>query len=143
MDMRAFEDLKHMLCREVKEITDKGELNAGGLDTVHKLTDTIKNIDKIMMLEEGGEGYSQRRDGDRNSRNREGYSRGGNWEARGRFGHSYDEGGNSYRNRDRMGRYSRDDGRHEMIGELEDLMKDATGRDKEVIRRAVDELKNA
>ena len=54
MDMRAMHDLKEMLCKELDKITMKGELTAGGLETAHKLTDTIKNIDKIMMLEEDG-----------------------------------------------------------------------------------------
>jgi len=33
-------------------------MGAGDLEVIHKLTDTIKNIDKICMLEEEG-GYSQ------------------------------------------------------------------------------------
>ena len=44
--MKAMHELKEMLCRELDEIAKQGELNAGGLETVHKLTDTIKNIDK-------------------------------------------------------------------------------------------------
>ena len=48
--------LKSMLCDELDEIAGKGELSSGDLETIHKLTDTIKNIDKIEALE--GEGYS-------------------------------------------------------------------------------------
>ena len=54
-------ELKDKLCEELEEIARKGELGAGDLEIVHKLTDTIKNIDKIEMLEED-DGYS--RDGD-------------------------------------------------------------------------------
>lgn len=54
--MKKMHDLKQMLCRELDDISSKGELSAGDLETVHKLTDTIKNIDKILALEEG---YSQ------------------------------------------------------------------------------------
>lgn len=57
---------------------------ADTLDTVHKLTDTIKNIDKIMMLEDGD------------------YSRTGEWEAdmRGSYGRTENYSrGNSYANR--------------------------------------------
>lgn len=81
-------ELKEKLCEELKEIARKGELGAGDLEIVHKLTDTIKNLDKIEMLEEHGD-----------------YSRAGDWEAdmRGTYGR-----GSSYRGRkrDSMGRYS-------------------------------------
>lgn len=149
--MRAMHELKEMLCKELEKIADQGELTAGSLETAHKLTDTIKNIDKIMMLEDGsGSEYSQRR----------GYSRAGDWMARGRFGMPYDEGGNSYANRgqhyvrghysreggrDRTtrGGYSRDDGRDEMLGELEEMMQDADGPRREIIRRAMEEIRSA
>ena len=60
MGMKSMYDLRDMLCKELEEITRKGELGAGDLDIVHKLTDTIKNIDKIEAMEE--DGYSSRRD---------------------------------------------------------------------------------
>lgn len=99
--MHYLEELKEMLCKELEEIANKGELTAGSLETVHKLTDTIKNIDKIEMYEE----YSE-----------DDYSEDGEWMGEGRmYGTSY-EGGSSYarggrgrgRNakRDSMGRYS-------------------------------------
>lgn len=40
-----------MLCREQEELSQKDELSVGDLDLAHKLTDTVKNIDKIEMLE--------------------------------------------------------------------------------------------
>ena len=57
-------ELKEKLCEELEEIARKPEMSAGDLEAAHKLTDTIKNIDKIEMLEEDG-----------------GYSRAGDWEA--------------------------------------------------------------
>lgn len=99
MGMKALDELREKFCDELDEIARKPEMSAGDLETVHKLTDTIKNIDKICIMDETG-----------------GYSQAGDWEARGRFGDQYardgyNEGGNSYRrNRDSMGRYSRDDG---------------------------------
>lgn len=54
-------ELKEKLCEELEEIARKPEMSAGDLEAAHKLTDTIKNIDKIEMLEED-DGYS--RDGD-------------------------------------------------------------------------------
>ena len=96
---KAMYDLRDKLCDELDEIARKPEMGAGDLELAHKLTDTIKNIDKICIMSETGE-----------------YSQAGDWEARGRFGDNYarndgySERGNSYGRR-RDGRYSRDDGR--------------------------------
>ena len=57
-DMRK---LKDMLCRELDEFSRRDSIESYDLDTIHKLTDTIKNLDKIEMLEDGG--YSQARGG--------------------------------------------------------------------------------
>lgn len=56
MSKKAMYDLRNMLCDELDELARKGELGAGDLEIAHKLTDTIKNIDKIEMME--SEGYS-------------------------------------------------------------------------------------
>jgi len=125
-----------MLCKELEEIAEKGELSAGGLDTLHKLTDTIKNIDKIEMLEDGD------------------YSNDGDWEAemRGNYGRGYSrdgdrggsrggQGGYSSRRgqrRDNMGRYSRE-GRYSRGGDMMeyvDMMMDEAPdeRTREMIR---------
>ena len=48
---QKMQQLKHMLCKELDEVTMKGQLSMGDLEIVNKLTDTIKNIDKIEMLE--------------------------------------------------------------------------------------------
>ena len=104
--------IKEILMNELYEYEEKAKKMSGGklsvqeLDKIHKLTDTVKNIDKIEMLEEGG-----------------GYSEESNWMADGRmYGTSYD-GGSSYarggrgrgRNakRDSMGRYSSDGGSYD------------------------------
>lgn len=94
--------IKEKLMEELYEVESKlkkagdGKISAGDLEYIHKLTDTIKNIDKIEMLEEG-DGYSED---------------GGNWMARGMYGGNSYEGGNSSarRKRDSMGRYSREGG---------------------------------
>ena len=153
MDMRAMHDLKDMLCKEIDKIAKKGELSAGSLETVHKLTDTVKNIDKIMMLEEDGEdGYSER-GRRRDSMGR--YSRDagmmGSWEARGGYGggHSYDDGGSSYAmggnyRGTRGGRgYSRDDGKDKMLHELGEMMEDADEHQRRILERAMQEIRKA
>ena len=130
MGMRTLYKLKDMLCQELDEIADKGDLGAGDLEIVHKLTDTIKNIDKIMMLEDGD------------------YSRTGEWEAdmRGSYGRTENYNrGNSYANRGRhyvRGHYSRGDGRERMISDIENMMQDATGADRDAYKRALDILSN-
>lgn len=50
MGMKTLYKLKDMLCQELDEIADKGDLGAGDLDIAHKLTDTVKNIYKIEAL---------------------------------------------------------------------------------------------
>ena len=133
--MEYMHELKEKLCDELEEIARKGELGSGDLDIIHKLTDTIKNIDKIDMLEEDG-----------------GYSQDGDWMARGAYNR-----GSSYarRKRDSMGRYSRDgrairyrDGRmysraeakDDIMEKIEDMMDDADPKEKEILRRAMDQL---
>ena len=134
MDMEYMHDLKDKLCKELEEIARKPEMSAGDLEAVHKLTDTIKNLDKIEMLEDGG------------------YSRAGDWEMEGRG--SYNRG-SSYRGRkrDSMGRYSRDgrygpttrmyslaEAKDDMMAKLEDMMGSASDQERAILRQAMDKL---
>ena len=80
--MHKMEELKEMLCEELDKITKKGELSAGSLDVVDKLTHSIKSIDTIMAMKDAG--YSNE------------------------SGYSYARGRGSNVRRDSMGRYSRD-----------------------------------
>ena len=91
--------IKEMLMNEIYEYEENAKKMSGGklsmqeLEKIHKLTDTVKNIDKIEMLE-GDEGYSED----------------GQYMGEGRiYGTSYARGRRNVR-RDSMGRYSRDDG---------------------------------
>lgn len=148
--------IKEMLYAELEEYAERGELSAGSLDVLHKLTDTIKNIDKIEMLEEEG-GYSREggsyeggnsgaRGGRRGGRHyvRAHYSRdsgsygGGSYESGDSYaGGSYGQGG-SYA---RGGGYSREDGKHRMMQQMEQLMQQADNdRQRDVIRRCMDQL---
>lgn len=135
--MEYMHDLKDKLCKELEEIARKPEMSAGDLEAVHKLTDTIKNLDKIEMLEDGG------------------YSRDGDWEMEGRG--SYERGA-SYRGRkrDSMGRYSRDgrygpttrmysraDVRDGMMAQLEEMMDHASEQERAILRQAMDKLEKA
>ncbi len=160
--MHYMEDLKDLLCAELEDYAEKGKksgkMSMGDLDSIHKLTDTVKNILKIDMLE-GETGYSE--DGAYMGEGRiygttydDGMRRGA--------GYSYARGRGRYAKRDSMGRYSRDDGymrrdvrgmrdgysRDEgkayMMEQLEDMMEDAEKpAEKEALRRCMEALKRA
>lgn len=140
--MEKLYDIKEKLCEELEEYARKQELGAGDLEVLHKLTDTIKNIDKIAMLE-GEDGYSG--DGEWRADMQGAYGRGSSYANRGKHwvrGHySRDDG--MARRRDNRGRYSRDDGRSEMMEHLEMAMDSATEQDKENIRRFMRQMENA
>ncbi len=155
--MKSLYELKKMLCYELDEIAEKGELTAGSLETVHKLTDTIKNIDKIEMLEEYedddesyDEGGSYARGRGRNAkRDRMGrYSRDGGYSRDGysRDGYSressYARGGGYGRDDGMM--YSRGDGKEHLMRNIREMMDEAKNeKEREAYRRAMKELENA
>lgn len=160
--MHYMHDLKDLLCAELEDFAEKGKksgkMSMGDLETVHKLTDTVKNILKIDTLSD-----------------ELGYSEDGHYMGEGRiYGTSYDDGmhreggysyarGRRYARRDSMGRYSRDDGmsyardgrgmrsgysrddgKHYMMEQLEEMMEEAEKpAEKEALRRCMDALKRA
>ena len=160
--MHYMEDLKDLLCAELEDYAEKGKksgkMSMGDLDSIHKLTDTVKNILKIDMLE-GETGYSE--DGAYMGEGRiygttydDGMRRG--------VGYSYARGRGRYAKRDSIGRYSRDDGymrrdgrcmrdgysredgKAYMMEQLEDMMEDADKpAEKEALRRCMEALKRA
>lgn len=139
--MEYLYDLKEKMERELKEISQKPEMGAGDLEIVHKLTDTIKNIDKICLLEEE-DGYSQA-DG------RGGYSRNGSYDGgnsyanRGRHyvrGHYSRDSGRGGYSREGRGNYSRNGGREEMMEHVRMAMESAPEDYKEDIRRFLREI---
>ncbi len=161
--MHYMHDLKDLLCAELEDYAEKGKksgkMSMGDLDSIHKLTDTVKNILKIDMLE-GETGYSE--DGAYMGEGRiygtsyDGYDRGTSYaRGRGRYakrdsmgrysrrgGMSYDDDV-SYARGGRRG-YSRDDGKAYMMEQLEDMMEDAEKpAEKEALRRCMEALKRA
>lgn len=83
--------------KELKAIEEKG-LTSSNLDNAYKLVEIMKGVDKIEMMQDGGEysreGYS--RDMEDYSRDRGGYSRNGGYSREGNYSNDYDNG-NSYR----------------------------------------------
>ena len=157
--MDYMHDLKDLLCAELEDYAEKGKksgkMSMGDLESIHKLTDTVKNIMKIDVLKEEA-----------------GYSEDGTYMGDGRiYGTSYDDGmhrdggysyarGRRYARRDSMGRYSRDggmsyrggmrggysraDAKSYMIEQIEEMMETAEKpAEKEALRRCMDALKRA
>lgn len=143
--MHYMHDLKDLMCAELEDYSEKGKksgkMSMGDLESIHKLTDTVKNILKIDMLEEES-GYSER-GGSSYARGRGRYAKRdsmGRYSSRG--GMSYDDD-MSYARGGRRG-YSRDDGKAYMMEQLEDMMEDAEKpSEKEALRRCMEALKRA
>ena len=132
--MKHLEKLKEALCEELDKFGKSGDITVNSLEKIHKLTDTIKNIDKIMMIEEDGAGYSETR----------GRMGGGHM-----HGSSYDDdmmyserrGRNA--KRDSMGRYSRDDAKDDMMNRLGEMMEDADPKQREALKECMRAIERA
>ena len=126
--MEEIYKLKDMLCDELKEYGEKGEMSTGTLDVVDKLAHTIKNLDKIIeSSEEDYSGYYPMYYGE--NRGNRSYNR-----------RSYARGRNA--KRDSMGRYSSEGySRHDMVEQLRDLMEDAPDEHtRQEIQRLVNKM---
>lgn len=143
--MEKLHDLKKKLWAELEELAEKRDMGAGDLEVVHKITDTIKNIDKICMLEDG-DGYSESVDGDDYGRGSS-YANRGKHYVRGHYSRDDGRGGmgdySSRRGGRSRGGYSRDDGRSEMMEHLEMALDSASDQDREIIKRFMRQLEQA
>ena len=126
------EKLREMLCSELDKIVNRGNLTADTLTFVDKITHSIKSIDTIMAMEEAG--YSEDYSGNYS------YARGrGRYAKRDSMGR-YSSDGYSY---ERRGRYSRDEGKHSMVKQLEQMMESAPGeQERNAIMQAINHLEN-
>lgn len=102
--MEYIEKIKKMLCKELDEYAMKNKLSMADIDVIHKLTDTVKNLDKIEMLEQGDEGYSEARGGMRGRS----YMHGSSYDDDMMYSERQGRGRNA--RRDSRGRYSSDMG---------------------------------
>lgn len=144
--MEYIEKIKKMLCKELDEYAMKGKLTGGDLDMIWKLTDTVKNLDKIEMLEDGDsyDGYSEMREypymgGSSYARGR------GRYAKRDRMGRYSSEDGSSYddysERTDR--RYSRDDAKDHMMSKLGAMMEDSDPNEREILKDCMRRLERA
>lgn len=147
--MKHLEKLKEALCEELDKFAKSGDITVNSLEKIHKLTDTIKNIDKIMVLEES-EGYSEARgrtymrgssyDDDVMYSERRGRGRYAKRDSMGRYssdGDSYD--GDEYSERRGRG-YSRDEATDHIMRQLGNMMEDADPKQRETLKKWMREL---
>lgn len=113
--------LKENLMEQLSEFGESSKIPVGSVDLMYKTAETLKDVCKILKMDEEEGEYS--RAYGRDAMGPQGSYRGG----------SYADDGASYR-RDRMGRYSREDGYsrtedkseelHEVVNKLRRMAKD-------------------
>ena len=135
--MEYIEKIKKMMCKELEEYANQNNVSSADVEMIHKLTDTIKNLDKIEMLE-GDDGYS----GDYAMRFDDGvsYARGrGRYAKRDSMGrYSSDYGSNRERNMgDYDRRYSRAEAKDHIMERLGELMESADPNERETLKEAM------
>ncbi len=131
--MHIYEEVKDMLCDELEKIAQKGELTAGSLDIVDKLTHSIKSLETIIAMQDYTDDHSNGYDDGNSNRYYDGryYPR-----------YSYRRGRDSMgRYTSRGGRYSRAEAHEEIVKELRDIMDDAQDESvKNEIKKAVKKI---
>jgi hypothetical protein len=155
--MEYIEKIKKMLCKELDEYAMKGKISGSDLDMIWKLTDTVKNLDKIEMLEEESGGYSEARGGMRGRSymggssydddmmysERRGRGRNARRDSMGRYssddGMSYDDYSEARMDR----RYSRDDAKDHMMNKLGSMMESADPNEREILKDAMRKIERA
>ena len=153
--MEYIEKIKKMLCKELDEYAMKQKLTGGDLDMIWKLTDTVKNLDKISMLEES-EDYSEARGGMRGRTYMHGSSYDDDMmysERRGRGRNAKRDSMGRYSSEDSMSyddysermdrRYSRDDAKDHMMSKLGSMMESADPNEREILKDAMRKIERA
>jgi predicted xylose isomerase-like sugar epimerase len=124
--MEYIDKIKKMLCRELEEYATKGKLTLADVDVVHKLSDTVKNLHKIEMLED--KGYSER-------------THDGRYYGGASYDDEYSE--RRYAKRDSMGRYSSDGAKDYMMSKLGEMMENADPNEREILKDAMRRIEKA
>lgn len=143
--MEYMHKIKKMLCKELEEYGDKKTLSSADVEMIHKLTDTVKNLDKIEMLEQSDEGYSETYPYYMGGSSYAGRGRGRN-ARRDRMGRyssdmasSYDDYSEARMDR----RYSRDDAKDHMMNKLGEMMSSADEEQREILKDAMRKIERA
>ena len=155
--MEYIEKIKKMLCKELDEYAMKGKISGADLEMIWKLTDTVKNLDKISMLEESEDGYSEARGGMRGRSymhgssydddmmysERRGRGRNAKRDSMGRYssedGSSYDDYSEERMNR----RYSMNDAKDHLLNKMGEMMSSADEEQREILKDAMRKIERA
>lgn len=144
--MEYIEKIRKMLCRELEEYGEKNRISGNELEMLWKLTDTVKNLNKIEMLEGSMEDeYSQRRGGYSRAMSYDddmSYARGRGSNARrdnmGRYSSEDDYSENSYARR-----YSREGAKDHIMRKLGEMMEEADPNEREILKQTMRKLEKA
>lgn len=140
--MEYIHKIKKLLCEELKSYKDIPEINKTVLDEIWKLTDTIKNLDKIKLLEESeSHSYNSYDYYDEESSYRRGRGPGAKRDSMGRYSRDgYSEEGYSERMSHRM---SHDQAKDHMMQKLGEMSRVATGEQKKILEDCMRDLDRA
>ena len=150
--MEYIEKIKKMLCKELDEYAMKSKLSMADIDVIHKLTDTVKNLDKIEMLEDDG-GYSEARGGMRGRSymggssydddmmysERRGRGRNARRDSMGRYSSDMEDYSEARMDR----RYSRDDAKDHLLDKMGEMMSSADEDQREILKDAMRKIERA
>lgn len=142
--MEYIEKIKKMLCKELDEYAMKNKLSMADIDVIHKLTDTVKNLDKIEMLEQSDDGYSETYPYYMGGSSYAGIGR-GRYAKRDRMGrYSSDDGMHDDYSEARMDRrYSRDDAKDHLLDKMGEMMSSADEEQREILKDAMRKIERA
>ena len=143
--MEYMHKIKKMLCKELEEYGEKKSLSSADVEMIHKLTDTVKNLDKISLLEQGDDGYSETYPYYMGGSSYAGRGR-GRIARRDRMGRYSSDDGMSYDDysEERMDRgYSRDDANDHLMRGLGSMMEDADPNEREILKDAMRKIERA
>ena len=166
--MEYIEKIKKILCKELDEYGEKSKFTASDIDMLYKLTDVVKNLDKIAMLEEESGGYSEMRSGrtygthiggssydDEMYSECRGRGRNAKRDSMGRYSsdsdssYDYSEDGSSYRGgsyaRDGQSSrgYSRDGAKDHLLNKMGEMMSSADEEQREILKNAMRQIERA
>ena len=165
MEYEYIEKIKKMLCKELDEYAMKSKITMSDLEPLQLMTDIVKNLGKIEMLEEESGGYSEARGGRGGNRGggrgrssyeggssyddemmyseRKGRGRNARRDSRGRYssedGMSYDDYSEARMDR----RYLRDDAKDHLMSALGEAMEDADPNQREILKDAMRKIERA
>lgn len=143
--MEYIHKIKKLMCEELKSYENVSKVNEDILNDVWKLTDTIKNLDKIKMLEEGGShnSYCSYDSYDEENSYRRGRGAGARRDSMGRYSRESGYSEAEERSRDMSYMISHDQSKDHMMKQLGEMMRVANDSDKRILEQCMRDLDRA